>query len=261
MSGLAWDEDENILYALSDNGHLLHLRPVFEDSKLTDILLLNGYALQDAQGKRLRWKQADSEGLAIQFGDNGIIGDSILLVSFERFPRVIQYKPDGSFLTELILPIQLQDIANYQSENKSLEAITIHPTYNVLIGTEKPLKSKNSRNHNIFVLSGKNWEIPSSLIKDSGLSGITTFENGDLLILERGYSGLWPTFEIALHRISFIGNSIEKEIVASFLSNNGLFNDNFEGITQYRNDHFFMVSDDNNHPFKRTLLVYFRITK
>jgi len=261
LSGLAWDDDENILYALSDNGHLLHLRPIFEDSKLTDILLLDGYALQDAKGNRLRWKQADSEGLAIQFGDNGIIGDSILLVSFERYPRVIQYKPDGSFLIKLNLPIELQDIANYQSENKSLEAITIHPTFNVLIGTEQPLKNKNLKYHNVFMLSGKNWDISSSLINDSGLSGITTFENGDLLILERGYSGFWPTFEIALHRISLNENNIKEETIALFLSNNGLFDENFEGITQHKNDYFFMVSDDNNHPFKRTLLIYFKVSK
>jgi len=90
---------------------------------------------------------------------------------------------------------------------------------------------------------------------------MTTFENGDLLILERGYSGLWPTFEVALHRISFNGNNLSKETVALFPSNNGLFDDNFEGITHYRNDYFFMVSDDNNHPFKRTLLIYFKISK
>jgi len=261
LSGLAWDDDENILYALSDKGYLLHLRPVFEGTTLTDVLLLNGYALQDVKGNRLRWKQADSEGLAIQFGDNGITGDSILFVSFERHPRVIQYKPDGLFLKELNLPTQLQDIANYQSENKSLEAITTHPTFNVLIGVEQPLKNENIKNHTIFELSGNNWVIPLSSVKNSGLTGMTTFENGDLLILERGYSGLWPTFEIALHRISFNGNNLSKETVASFLSNNGLFDDNFEGITHYRNDYFFMVSDDNNHPFKRTLLIYFKISK
>ncbi|OQW92898.1 MAG: hypothetical protein BWK79_13870, partial [Beggiatoa sp. IS2] len=28
LSGLAWDEDEEILYAVSDKGNLFHLRPV-----------------------------------------------------------------------------------------------------------------------------------------------------------------------------------------------------------------------------------------
>ena len=261
LSGLAWDNDENILYALSDNGYLLHLRPVFKGNELADILLLNGYFLHDSKGNQLKWKQSDSEGLAIKYGNNGIPGDTELLICFERHPRIIQYNTDGSYKDEIKLPLKLQDINNYQSENKSLEAITLHPTLGVLVGTEQPLIKNKSNKHNVFSLNGEHWDVLSSQITNSGLSDMTTFENGDLLILERGFSGLWPTFEFTLHRVSINSHDVVSEIIATFPANNGVFNDNFEGITQYKDDYFFMVSDDNNHPFKRTLLIYFKILK
>ena len=34
LSGLAWDDDDGILYANSDKGALFHLRPVLRDGKL-----------------------------------------------------------------------------------------------------------------------------------------------------------------------------------------------------------------------------------
>jgi hypothetical protein len=53
---------------------------------------------------------------------------------------------------------------------------------------------------------------------------------------------------------------VSAETIHTFLPEDGLFNENFEGITHFEDDTFMMVSDDNNHPFRRTLLVYFRIT-
>ena len=35
LSGLAWDDDDGILYAISDRGFLFHLQPVFENGVLT----------------------------------------------------------------------------------------------------------------------------------------------------------------------------------------------------------------------------------
>lgn len=261
LSGLAWDNDENLLYALSDNGYVLHLQPVFEGTNLTDILLIDGYPLQDSRGNPLRWKQSDSEGLALLHGSNGITGDSELLVSFERNPRIIQYNTRGIYQKEIILPGILRDINNYRGENKSIEAIVIHPTHDILIGIEQPLNKNNPGKHDIYSVNGDHWEIPFSQIANSGLSDMTTFENGDILLLERGFSGLWPSFEFSLQRLTINSQDIVTETIAAFPSSNGFFDDNFEGITQYKNDYFFMVSDDNNHPFKRTLLIYFEILK
>ncbi|MCK5431582.1 MAG: hypothetical protein KAJ03_02500, partial [Gammaproteobacteria bacterium] len=55
LSDLAWDADEELLYALSDNGYLLSFRPVFNEGRLIDILIINGLPLRDDKGKKLRW--------------------------------------------------------------------------------------------------------------------------------------------------------------------------------------------------------------
>ena len=259
LSGLAWDEDEKLLYALSDKGYILHLRPVFSGQELTDILLLDGFYLKDEKGNRLRWKQADSEGLDILLSNNGKHDDSTLLVCFERIPRVIKFSPNGQFIEEIKLPELIQDINNYQSENRSLEAITSHPGLDIILGLENSLKKEDHNQLNIYSITGQNIKFPSALDAGGGLSGMTVFENNDLLILERGFSGIWPTFEFALHRITIHENDVQNRVVATFPSDNELFNDNFEGITRHTKNNFFMVSDDNNHPLKRTLLVYFEI--
>src|SRR3989338_183772 len=45
LSGLAWDDDDGILYAISDKGGLFHLRPEFNGNILTGLRLLQAMAL------------------------------------------------------------------------------------------------------------------------------------------------------------------------------------------------------------------------
>ncbi|HDN27334.1 MAG TPA: hypothetical protein ENG03_09615 [Thioploca sp.] len=86
LSGLAWDEDEGLLYAVSDGGSLFHLRPVITDNTLTNVKAVSAYWLLNQKGERLQ--SADSEGLAILNGNNGVAGDSELVISFEHPPKM-----------------------------------------------------------------------------------------------------------------------------------------------------------------------------
>ena len=52
--------------------------------------------LLDEQGRPLRGSRSDSEGLAVRNGRNQRSGDSTLLVSFERHPRILEFSPDGT---------------------------------------------------------------------------------------------------------------------------------------------------------------------
>ena len=88
LSGLAWDEDEGLLYAVSDRGQLFHLRPVFIDGKLIDVEILAAYPLRNGKNQALKGIWADAEGLVAVNGDNGIPGDGTLIVSFEWRPRL-----------------------------------------------------------------------------------------------------------------------------------------------------------------------------
>jgi hypothetical protein len=262
LSGLAWDEDENLLYALSDNGYLLHLRPVFENSQLTDVLFIKGYSLQDKNRRPLRYRESDSEGIAVKNGANGIKGDSRLIISFERAPRLIEYGTDGVMIAEIPLPAVLADIGNYQGENKSLEAVAIHERFGVITGPEYPLAAASvSKAIDIYSLDGNYWSLPVHNPHYGALVGMTVMPDGGVLALERAYGGIFPATEITLHRIVLEQKAAESEIIYTFSADNGLLNDNFEGVTRFREDTYFMISDDNNHPLKKTLLVYFSITR
>lgn len=262
LSGLAWDEDEHILYALSDNGYVLHLRPLFRDNRLSDIHFLAGHALRDEKGKPLRYKASDSEGLAIKNGNNGIKGDTQLIVSFERRPRLISYTPDGVMITQIELPPELSDIKNYRGENKSLESVAIHPRLGTIIGPEFPLASQANGLMTLYTVDGKHyWEFPFYNPHDGALVDMATMPDGSLLAMERVFGGIFPRLELTLHRIILDEEPPRSETVHHFEAGNGLFNDNFEGITHFRENDYFMVSDDNNHPLRRTLLVYFSITE
>ena len=262
LSGLAWDEDENLLYTLSDNGYLLHLRPVFKNNKLADVLFLKGYALRDNNNRTLRYKESDSEGLNVKNGNNGIQGDSRLIVCFERIPRLIEYKTDGSMIAGIPLPSELADIRNYQGENNSLEAVTINEKFGIITGPEHPLISQPARNTlDIYSLDGRHWSFPVHNEHYGALVGMTTMPDGSVLVLERAYGGIFPATEITLHHILLGEDRSEINTIYTFDSNAGLLNENFEGITRFRGDTYFMVNDDNNHPFKRTMLVFFSIKK
>ena len=262
LSGLAWDEDENILYALSDNGYLLHLKPVFKKGQLTDVEFINGFSLLDNKNRPLKYKESDSEGLAIINGHNGIKGDTELIVCFERIPRLIKYNPNGKQLTDIKLPAILSDIKNYRSPNRSLEAVTVHKKLGILLGPENPLSGQDDDSMFIYSIRGKSWHIPLKNVHYGALVDMTTMPDGSLLLLERAFGGIFPTMEITLHRFIPDDNGPDKEeVVYSFPHNNGFFNENFEGLTYFKNNQYFMISDDNDHPLNHILLVHFSITK
>jgi len=261
LSGLAWDKDEGLLLALSDNGYVLDLKPVFKGRTLQDILLNAGHRLLDEKGRSLKYKFSDSEGLAIENGSNGKHGDSRLLVSFERIPRLARYQPDGTFISYLTLPAGLDDVKYYYSENKSLESVSIHNTYGIIVGTEFPLAGGEPGTLNIYSLPGQHWSFPAHDKTDGALVDMTILADGRIIALERTYSGLLSGMHTTLHRIILHGTQVQADQIHTFTPEEGLFNDNFEGITHIDGNHFMMVSDVNNHPLKRTLLVYFEINE
>lgn len=259
LSGLAWDEDENILYALSDNGYILHLRPVFKNNRLAKILFMSGYSLLDKNSRPLRYKASDSEGLAILHSTNHIRGDTQLIVSFERIPRLVRYNTRGKLISEIALPEILTDIHNYQSENKSLEAVTISKKFGVITGPEFALKNQDTSQINIFSISGKQWQFPLYDPYHGGLVDMTTMEDGNILALERSYGGLLPAIQVSLHRLVLDETGSTSETICAFPADDDLLSNNFEGVTRFKKHSYFMVSDDNNHPFNRTILLYFSI--
>jgi hypothetical protein len=265
LSGLAWDKDEDLLYAVSDNGVLFHLRLAITKNTLNRAVLVSAYPLKNDKGGLLVLK--DSEGLAILKGNNGIKGDSELLISFERKPRIALFTSKGKLLRDYTLPIVLQNIKNYYEPNKALEAVTIHPKLGILTAPEWPLKlgQKTSNflqgkyKHSIFALDGKQWKIAAYPALNSGIVALETLEDGSLLVLERAFVSIFQPFIISLRRVWLSDNGNKVQQVAIFDSTKGWKVDNFEGLTHHKGKFFFMVSDDNNSSLQRTLLSYWEL--
>lgn len=263
LSGLAWDEDEGILYAVSDGGRLFHLRPQFEGELLTGLSATAGYALRDAEDRPLTRAWADSEGVTVENGDNGIRGDSRLVISFERRPRLERYSTKGRFLETIALPAHLSEVASYASANKSLESVTRHPTLGWLTAPEWPLTGSAPGIVEIWSGSGARWEYPLRDVPNNALVAMEALEDGSLVTLERGHGLLYSPLIISLRRTFPLSMGLRRlpqaSTAAVFDSSQGWRIDNFEGLARHHGLRFFLVSDDNENVAQATILVYLEL--
>lgn len=265
LSGLAWDEDAGLLYAISDMGNLFHLRPEFDGQGfLSGMRPVAAYPLRDVADAPVRPPFDDSEGLAIRNGDNGVPGDAELLVSFEVKPRVVRYSPKGEWRGEETLPALLRDVRNYRDSNQALESVTLDPRWGVLVGTEVPLRNAPAGQIRIFASGGRFWNYPLGSAPDSALVAMEALPDGGLLTLERAFVNPLRPLVISLRRTELPAPGTEQTLlkvadVATFDSSRGWLLDNFEGLTRYRDQRFFMISDDNCNAWQTTLLVHFEL--
>jgi hypothetical protein len=261
LSGLAWDDDENILYALTDHGVLFHLRPVFRNGQLADVRFLHAASLLDPRTRRpVRWRRSDSEGLDIINGRNGKKSDAELLVSFEREPRIVRYRPDGTYIADVPLPAALRDVHRYRGGNTMLESVCLHPREGILTAPEKPLDDETSTAR-LYRMDGGSWRFPAN---PGGIVALECLPGGDVLVMEREYSSLSLHWVVTLRNLRLppgtpLDSLLVTETVTTLDSDKGLHLDNFEGLTRHRGNRFFMVSDDNDVFIQRTLLVYFEL--
>jgi hypothetical protein len=264
LSGLAWDEDEQILYAVSDAGYLVHLRPVFAQDRLVNVELIAAYPLLNDDGRPLRHLFTDAEGLAIEHGGNGRKGDTTLLISFEGKPRIDRHTPTGQFIGHVELPIALRHEKDFRCRNCQLESIALDSTLGLVTAPQLPLKTARHEVHSIYDEHSRIWTFPPITPDHCSLVDLTSMGDGHLLALERHYRNVFLPIVFALRRLSFdphssTGGALEVEDLATFNNTDGWSVDNFEGLTRYRGNRYFMVSDDNNSALQSTLLVYFEI--
>ncbi len=264
LSGLAWDEDESRLYAVSDRGALFHLRPHFENGRLVAVEALTAFALRDRRNRVLAGHRADAEGLVLRRANNGKSGDSLLAVSFERDPRILLFRPDGRYVDSLRLPADLRGSGRYADPNKALEALTWLPETGFLTAPERPLTGAGDGTIGLFALDGRSWRYPLLATPNASLVDMEALPDGSLLMLERGHGLMFLPMVISLRhtRISAdnAGLRLPVTTLAVLDSSRGWSVDNFEGLARHRGLKFFMVSDNNFSALQKTLLVYFEPT-
>ena len=257
ISDLAYDAKHQRLYMVGDKGALFAFGMTLAGDNLSLKPLRAAY-LRDKRGKRLRKWKRDSEGMCVD-------GRGRLLVSFEGDVKIAWVHKEGRKFGRIIrtfpLPKELRKISRYRSKNKSLEALTWHPRYGVLTAPEWPLKKYHKKRHVVYSLRGKRWSFRAEPEARSSLVAMETMDDGNLLVLERSYTGLFSPFVITLKKVFLKGckKRCKSKVLAKFNTHKGWDIDNFEGLTRVGKRRYLMVSDNGDNFYQRTLLIYFEV--
>jgi hypothetical protein len=263
LSGLAWDEDDGILYALSDKGSLFHLQPLFDGDILTGVKLLRALPLRElGSDKPLRGWRIDAEGLDIVNGRNGRRNDAELIIGMERVPQIMRFRPDGYAIDQHALPAPIDKAGSFRDPNKMLEAVCMDSALGVLTMPEAPLKNEREGYSRIFSVAGPSWLYPSA--PGDRITAMECLGRGQVIVLQQNYQTPFSQVVVMLRRVQLApGNSpaqpLKPETVVTLDSNKGFQIDNFEGLTRHQGNRFFMVSDNNDLFVQRTLLMYFEL--
>ncbi|PIE82977.1 MAG: hypothetical protein CSA09_04095 [Candidatus Contendobacter odensis] len=262
LSGLAWDENAGLLYAISDKGILFHFRPQFDaNHRLMDLQHVAAYPLRDKSGQPLRPPYTDAEGLVLLPGKQQ--KDTQLLVSFEIRPRLVRYSSAGRWRGNYPLPKRLYNRRSYRNSNKALESVTVDSRWGVLVGSEAPLRKQPNDQIQLFTSKGRFWRYPLGGAPGSSLVAMESLSAGMLLTLERAYTAPLRPLIISLRQTELPMPNAKKVLkvkdIAIFDSSKGWLMDNFEGLAHHRSQRFFMVSDNNCSVWQTTLLLYFEL--
>lgn len=256
ISDLAYDLKEKQLYFVSDEGKLFVFHASFSN-KIETLRPLSSVNLVKNNGKKFKKWRKDSEGLAL---DN----KGHLYASFEGRAKIGRFDQKGRMVKQYTLPKKLRNPKNYRSRNKSLEALTWHPRHGLLTATEWPLKDKYKKEQTIYTLDGREWSFKAEAEGKSGVVAMEVMDDGNLLVMERSFTGLMNPLVITLKKIYLKGckkkQMCQSELLLKMNTHQGWNIDNFEGLAKVGKHRYVMVSDDNDNFFQKTLLVYFEVS-
>ena len=258
LSDVAYDTKTHILYMVGDKGSLFSFRAVFAKN-IETLSSLAAVKLKNKKGKRLRKWKRDSEGLALD-------GKGRLLISFEGKAKVGWFHKNshkaGNLIRKYKLPKQLKVTGNYRSKNKSLEALAWHKRYGILTAAEWSLKKDHKKRQTIYALSGKQWHFKAEPEAKSAVVAMEVMDDGNILVLERSYVGVFSPFVITLKKVNIKNCKTDicpSEVLAKMSNHEGWDIDNFEGLAKVGKNRYVMISDDNENFYQKTLLIYFEV--
>jgi len=252
ISGIAWDKDEQILYGISDDGYIVHMKLIVsENNILKDIEILTTYKLKDESGKDRDESNADAEGITLDNADNNIKGDTILNLVLDKPARAERFSNTGDFIGSLNLHFRLNELSSNQTFEINAVAGNAESGYMFL--TKERVADKN---HLIFIDSDEEHEIALDNNASINIVGADYIEDGGLYILDRAYTSILQPVNYCIRNIN---SNMHIKDIACFSSADGWNLDNFETITHYKDKYFLIMSDDEESFFQKTLVVMFKV--
>ncbi len=258
ISDLAYYRKTHSLFLVSDEGKLFEFKAVFKE-RITELVPMRAGQLLKKNGKKFKKWRRDSEGMTID-------GQGRLLISFEEKAKIGWFHKNsdkyGRLIRKYTLPKKLRKIKNYRSKNKSLESLAWHKRYGILTAAEWPLKKDSKKLQTIYALSGKEWHFKAEPEGNSAVSAIEVADDGNILILERSFTGYMNPFIVTLKKV-YIDRCKKglcpTKVLLKMNSHKGWSVDNFEGLAKVGENRYVMISDDNDNFFQKTLLIYFEV--
>ncbi len=258
ISDLAYYKKTNSLFMVSDEGKLFEFKAVFTD-RITELTPIRSGNLLKKHGEKFKKWRRDSEGMTLD-------GHGRLLISFEEKPKIGWFHKNSNKYGRLIrtyrLPKKIRKVKNFRSKNKGLEALAWHKKYGIVTASEWPVKKDKKKYQTIYALGGKEWHFKAEPEGNSGISAIEVMDDGNILVLERSFTGFMNPFVVTLKKIylnACKGGLCQSKVLAKMNSHKGWDVDNFEGLARVGKNRYVMISDDNDNFYQKTLLIYFEV--
>ncbi len=261
LSGLAWDADEQLLYAVSDKGRIFHLKLKLSGNQLVSAEPVFAAHLHNNKDELLARHRADAEGLTVLNANNGRKGDTQLVISLEGEPRIVRFTPAGRAISNITPPKAVQNRRNLRHGNDGLESVTFHPRFGFITAPEQSLKGEPVNLHTIYSTKGQKWSFMAYPAENSGISALETLPNGNLLVLERAWSGILSPMTVSLRYLDFSQCSRDGACTVQNLKvlSSHIVVDNYEGLTHIQGNQYLMVSDDGSSDWLSTKLTLFTL--
>jgi Esterase-like activity of phytase len=259
LSGLAYDADEDRLYAISDKARLFHFALVVEGDRIVTLKPLAGHRLTDRAGKPLSASRFNPEGMEVLDAANGRKGDSRLIIASETGPAAALFDTKGRKLADVALPVPLRDTTAQRSLEDGIEAIAHHPAHGLLAAPEEPLKAEPRTRHTVYGTNGRHLTYSSEGIGRSSIKAMHARADGRIVVLERTRSADRLTLVPHLRLIDPAACDTTCNTETVRIAVPGITDADFEGLTEIAPNLFLLVSDDQVNGERRTVFALVRL--
>lgn len=267
-SGLAINPDGTVLLAVSDEGHWLSAKILYDErGRLSGLAEGHMAPMLGLDGNPIAGKMlGDAEGLVV---DTANPLDGRAYVSFERAHRIWRYNLGEEGFAALPEQLLTQRHFGRLKANGGIESIELlpHPDADgeprILAITEDTMDPRG--NFKAFVADGHDisWFAvnPHSPFKPTDVARLP---NGDLLLLERRFSmlaGVGMQMRLIDKDGIVPGALVDGEVLINVGQRYSI--DNMEGLAVREDSNgdllIYAISDDNFNMLQRTLLLMFRL--